>query len=103
LNAISFFLIYFGNFFSSLHEYVQAEKKKNNKTSSTKEGKLLSSSTFTDGKSTEVITFLHFKFYFSAKTCGDRNSQENKGRTVVVDGVLLFLFTFNLLLLLELK
>jgi len=39
---------------NSLHEYVQAEKKKNSKTSSTKEGKLLSSLTLTDGKSTEL-------------------------------------------------
>jgi len=75
LNAILFFLIYFLNFFLSLHEYVQAEKKKNSKTSSTKEGKLLSSLTLTDGKSTEVITFLHFKFYFSAKTCGDLSNE----------------------------
>ena len=40
--------------FCSLQEYVQAEKKKNNKASSTKEGKMVSSTMQIDGKSTEV-------------------------------------------------
>ena len=42
-------------FYLSLQEYVQAEKKKNSKTSSTREGKFLSSSTQIEGKSTEVF------------------------------------------------
>lgn len=48
-------LNYLNVFYLSLQEYVQAEKKKNSKTSSTKEGKFLSSSIQIEGKSTEVF------------------------------------------------
>ena len=47
-------------FLLSLQEYIQAEKKKNSKTSSTKEGKALSSSVQIDGKSTEVLALHRF-------------------------------------------
>ncbi|XP_068752478.1 1-phosphatidylinositol 3-phosphate 5-kinase-like isoform X2 [Montipora capricornis] len=39
----------------SLQEYIQAEKRKNGKTSSTKDGKFLSSSVQVDGKSSELL------------------------------------------------